>query len=99
VSTFFFWDETKRQSNLKKHGLDFADADLVLSSAYRIDLPSERNGEQRVQSFAYVFEVLTVLTLVFLPGEDGFRIISFRRANRTEREAYYDWLENDDADV
>jgi uncharacterized DUF497 family protein len=43
--------------------------------------------------------VLTVLTLVFLPGEDGHRIISFRRANRTEREVYYDWLEKDDADL
>jgi len=75
------------------------DADLVLASKYRIDLPSERNGEQRVQSFAYVFEVLTALTLVFLPGGNGHRIISSRRANRTEREAYYDWLEKDDADL
>ena len=98
MNRFCFWDETKRQSNLEKHGLDFIDADLVLASKYRIDLPSARNDEQRVQSFAYVFEVLTVLTLVFLPGEDGHRIISFRRANRTEREAYYDWLEKDDAD-
>jgi uncharacterized DUF497 family protein len=98
VNRFCFWDETKRQSNLEKHGLDFIDADLVLASKYRIDLPSARNGEQRVQLFAYVFEVLTVLTLVFLPGEDGLRIISFRRANRTEREAYYDWLEKDDVD-
>ena len=48
-----------------------------------------------MQSFAYVFEVLTVLRLVFLPGEDGHRIISFRRANRTEREVYYDWLEKE----
>ena len=75
------------------------DADLVLASKYRIDLPSERNGEQRVQSFAYVFEVLMVLTLVFLPGGNRHRIISSRRANRTEREAYYDWLEKDDADL
>jgi len=52
VNNFCFWDETKRQSNLEKHGLDFMDADLVLASKYRIDLPSERNGEQRVQSFA-----------------------------------------------
>ena len=97
MNSFCFWDETKRQSNLEKHGLDFIDADLVLASKYRIDLPSERSGEQRVQSFAYVFKVLTVLTLVFLPGGDGHRIISFRRANRTEREVYYDWLEKDDA--
>jgi uncharacterized DUF497 family protein len=92
VNIFCFWDENKRQSNLEKHGLDFMDADLVLAYECRIDLPSAKNGEQRVQSFAYVFEVLTVLRLVFLPGEDGLRIISFPQANRTEKEAYYDWL-------
>lgn len=71
----------------------------MLVSGYRLDLPSERNGEGRVQSFAYVFEVLTVLTVVFLPGAEGLRIISFRRANRTEREVYHDWLENNGNDV
>jgi uncharacterized DUF497 family protein len=25
----FVWDEAKQKSNLKKHGLDFKDADLV----------------------------------------------------------------------
>ncbi|HDL5502654.1 TPA: BrnT family toxin, partial [Mannheimia haemolytica] len=31
----YTWDETKRKINLAKHGLDFADADEVLSSPYR----------------------------------------------------------------
>jgi uncharacterized DUF497 family protein len=52
-----------------------------------------------VQSFAYVFEVLTVLTVVYLPGVNGFRVISFRRANRSERGVYHEWLENNDADA
>ncbi|AGX87544.1 BrnT family toxin [Candidatus Symbiobacter mobilis] len=95
MNTRYFWDDAKRQGNLEKHGLDFSDADLVLTSNYRLDLPSERNGERRVQSFAYVFEVLTVLTVVFLPGAEGLRIISFRRANRSEREVYHDWLDHD----
>jgi uncharacterized DUF497 family protein len=41
-----------------------------------------------------VFEVLTVLTVVYLPG-DTLRIISFRPANRREREKYHEWLEID----
>jgi uncharacterized DUF497 family protein len=41
-----------------------------------------------------VFEVLTVLTVVYLPG-DTLRIISFRPANRREREIYHEWLEID----
>jgi uncharacterized protein len=92
MNTLCLWDPTKRLTNLEKHGLDFTDADLVLLSPYRLDLPSTRNGEQRVQSFAYVFEVLTVLTVVFLPKAEGMRIISFRRANRSEREVYHEWL-------
>ncbi len=95
MSTRHSWDETKRQVNLDKHGLDFADADLVLDSPYRVDIASERKGEQRVQSFAYVFEALTVLTVVSMADADRQRIISFRRAKRTEREVYHDWLEND----
>ena len=91
------WDVTKRSANLAKHGLDFADADLVLESPHVLVLESPRKGEQRQQAFAYVFEVLTVLTVVYVPG-DCHRLISFRPAKRKEREAYHDWLENCHAD-
>lgn len=90
----YAWKERKRESNLEKHRLDFNDADFVIESPYRLDVESFRNGELRQQSFAYVFEVLTVLTVVYLPGETP-HIISFRPANRSEREVYHDWLEND----
>ena len=39
------WDEEKRLVNLEKHGLDFADAPLVLDSPYRLDVGSVRVGE------------------------------------------------------
>lgn len=89
------WNEPKRKTNLEKHGLDFVDADLVLNSSYRLDVASERKGELRVRFFAYVFEVLTVLTVVFRESGEVRRIISFRRANRSEREVYHEWLAND----
>lgn len=95
MKTTLVWDEPKRETNLEKHGLDFVDADLVLDSSYRLDVTSERKGELRVQSFAYVFEVLTVLTVVFRESGEVQRIISFRRANRSEREVYHEWLAND----
>lgn len=88
------WDERKRQGNLEKHGLDFVDAWLVLTNRYRLEFQSVRNGQTRHQTFAYVAEVLTVLTVVWVPGTKP-RIISFRRAHRYEREAYYDWLEKE----
>jgi uncharacterized DUF497 family protein len=66
----------------------------VLESHYRWVIDSERNGEVRRQAFAYVFDVLTVLTVVYLPGKKP-HIISFRPAKQIEREVYHDWLEND----
>lgn len=89
------WDEAKRQGNLDKHGLDFLDAVLVLDSPYRLDAECVRSGESRTQSFAYVFDVLAVLTVVHVQRDDARRIVSFRPASEVERSAYHDWLEND----
>ena len=88
------WNEQKRTANLDKHHLDFADAGLVLDNPFRLDVASIRNDEQRMQSFAYVFDRLAVLTVVHLPGEQH-HIISFRTASEEEREVYHEWLEND----
>ena len=88
------WDETKRLTNLEKHHLDFADAGLVLSNRYRLEFESIQNEEVRRQTFAYVAEVLTVLLVIWLPGEKR-RVISFRRAHKNEREAYHAWLEKE----
>ncbi len=84
------WDEDKRERNLTKHGLDFADSSCVLDSPLRLDVDSVRGGEQRIQSFAYIFDCLAVLTVVHT--NNGERIISFRRASRDEREVYHEWL-------
>ncbi|GMV47192.1 MAG: hypothetical protein AMXMBFR66_25900 [Pseudomonadota bacterium] len=92
------WDQAKRRSNRLKHGLDFADAHEVLESSIRWDVPVVRNGEARVQSFAYVFDRLRVLTVVHIPGMNAARIVSFRAANEDEREAYHDWLAEEDDD-
>jgi len=88
------WDETKRAANLEKHGLDFLHADTVLENEYVLIVDSPRKDEARQQAFAYVFEALTVLTVVFVPGEQRCRVISFRPAKQNERDAYHDWLED-----
>lgn len=68
---------------------------MVLDSPYRLDIENVRGGEQRTQSFAYVFDVLTVLTVVHVVREDALRIVRFRPASEEERSAYHGWLEND----
>lgn len=66
-----------------------------LSNEYRLDVESVRSSEQRIQSFAYVFDVLAVLTVVHTAREDALRIVSFRPASEEERSAYHGWLEED----
>lgn len=95
MGTRLTWDEAKRAANLAKHGLDFAQAHLVLDSAYRLDVDVVRGGELRVQSFSYVLDVLAVLTVVHTDRDGAARIISFRRASSVEREVYREWLESE----
>ena len=95
MKTLYTWDEAKRQSNLRKHGLDFADASEVLESRYRMDIAVTRFGESRIQSFSYALGFLAVLTMVHTERDGATRIVSFRHASNKEREVYYEWLENE----
>ena len=95
MKTRLSWDEPKREENLAKHGLDFADAGEVLDSLYRLDIPVVRNGESRLQSISYALGFLAVLTVVHTGRDGATRIISFRRASKLEREVYDAWLENE----
>ena len=86
------WDENKRIANLEKHGLDFADAGVVLESRYRLDIAVVRNGEIRTRSFSYVMDCLYVLTLVHTDRDGATRVISYRPADEKETENYYAWI-------
>ena len=95
MKTELNWDETKRQANPTKHGLDFAKAVEVLESRYRLDSLATRNIELRIQSISYALGFLAVLTVVHIQRDGSTRIISFRHASGEEREFYYGWLKNE----
>ncbi|BDT69910.1 hypothetical protein os1_41020 [Comamonadaceae bacterium OS-1] len=95
MDTRLTWDEAKRQSNLRKHGFDFADAGEVLESRFRLDIPQQGIGEVRMLSISYVLGFLAVLSVVHTERSGSARVISFRRASRIEREVYDAWLENE----
>jgi uncharacterized DUF497 family protein len=79
------WDERKRLSNLKKHGLDFFDADVVFESSHVIT-PSAHNSEKRFLCIG-TFEGRFV-TIIYTMRSEAIRIISFRRARHEERDTY-----------
>jgi uncharacterized DUF497 family protein len=84
----FVWDETKRQSNLKKHGLDFRDAHLVYDNPDKCTYDSSRAGEHRLMDVALAVIKGRLLTLVYTERGEDVRVISFRPASREERKQY-----------
>lgn len=84
----YAWDEAKRKSNLRKHGLDFKDAYLVYENSNKCTYDASRYDEYRLMDVALAVVRGRVLTLVYTENEDEVRIISFRHASREERKRY-----------
>lgn len=82
------WDEAKRKSNLKKHGLDFRGACLVYESPEKCTYDASRGDEFRLMDVALAVVRCRVLTLVYTEQDDEVRVIPFRYASRTERRQY-----------
>jgi uncharacterized DUF497 family protein len=84
----FTWDESKRQSNLQKHGLDFADAEKVFNGPLVLFEDTRENyGEQRMIGIG-LLDYLVVL-MVHVESDDDIRIISMRKADSDETDLYY----------
>ena len=84
--TAFGWNEAKRASNLRKHGIDFADAKGVFDGPVFIRR-SDRHGEIRYQVLGIV-EGREAAVACAVEGT-LCRIISARRARRDERREYH----------
>ena len=84
----FTWDELKRQSNLKKHGLDFADAAKVFSGPLVLFEDQRENyGEQRMIGIG-LLDCLVVL-VVHVESDENICIISMRKADSDEADLFY----------
>jgi uncharacterized DUF497 family protein len=85
----FEWDETKRHSNLLKHGVDFLDAVKIFANPV-LEWPDDRQdyGEERFMSIG-VFEEDYFVIISTWRGEKR-RIISAWKAGNNEQEKYHD---------
>lgn len=82
----FEWNETKRLSNLAKHGIDFEDAITALQGP-RIEFKSIRNGE--VRTLAICPDTNRIIAVVYAMRGDVCRIISVRPAHKNEQRIYH----------
>ncbi len=83
----FEWDARKAESNLKKHGIDFADAVFVLEDPNAITIDDENEQEQRFVSIG-IDCFARVLVVVYTWRRNNVRIISARKATGKERRQY-----------
>ena len=81
------WDAGKAVSNLRKHGVDFADAATVLHDDRAVTVRDEMSGEARFVTVG-TDALGRVLTVVYTWREERARLISARRATRRERREY-----------
>lgn len=88
------YDETKRVSNLVKHGLDLRDAALVYDAPNKVTLESPRGDEPRLMDIALVEIMGVVLALVYVERGETIRAISLRRASKAERRLYENTKQN-----
>ena len=87
----FEWDESKRQSNLAKHFIDFQDATLIFDGPV-FEKVERRHGEDRAFAIGRMEGVEIVV--IYVVRGNRRRIISARRAHRDERQAYANHLRN-----
>ena len=87
----FAWDEAKRLENLRKHGLDFADAERVFAGGvFRREDVRYAYDEQRMIAIG-LLDAVTVL-VVHVEDEKTIRIISMRRADKHETKIYFNYI-------
>ncbi len=84
----YSFDATKRAHNLKKHGLDLADAPQVIESGQTVTFEDRRfdYGETRFITLGPLGDLL--VAIVTAEVEDDVRIISMRKADRHEQGIY-----------
>jgi uncharacterized DUF497 family protein len=84
----FEWDESKNRANIRKHGLDLADAEEMFRGLLVVDGDIvEEYGEKRWRGIGTI-RGRTVFVVFTERGGGTIRIISLRKASRRERKEY-----------
>lgn len=90
----FEWDEHKNQINIRKHGIDFADAADIFKHPMLTMLDQrEAYGEERWIALGWIHAVIGVVVYVERV-DDVIRIISARKATKSEERRYEYSIQN-----
>jgi uncharacterized protein len=82
------WDESKRQTNLRDHGLDFADCETVFDYPVMVVEDVRRSyGEQRLNLLGWLEGCVVHMT--YTERGDTLHVISLREATKHEARVYF----------
>lgn len=85
----FEWDEAKQQSNLRKHRLDFTDAETVFAGAtFTFEDDRFEYNEDRYITLGLLRGVVVVMA--HTEREAVIRVISMRKATKNEQRVYFE---------
>jgi len=87
----FEWDAAKARANLRKHGISFEEAETAFLDDYAIVLPDPDHSSADDERLLLIglSAALRVLIVIHCEVEaDVVRLISARRATRSERVQY-----------
>ena len=88
----FEWDPRKAKENLRKHGVDFADAVIALEDENALTIEDPDHGEPRFKTLG-MGPTLNILFIVHCEqSANSIRIISARKADKKETKFYVQGL-------
>ena len=89
----FEWDEQKNQINIRKHGLDFADA-LAVFAGVTFTFEDDRFDYEEQRFVTLGMLAGKVVVIAHTERDDKVRIISMRKATKYEQKLYFQGFTN-----
>jgi uncharacterized DUF497 family protein len=88
----FEWDADKDRENRAKHGISFEEATSIFDGPILTKI-DDRNDYDEVREICMgMLSPDVVLVVVYTERGEKTRLISARKANRRERQVFYDYL-------
>ena len=89
MGLIFEWDKRKAATNLKKHGVSFAEAASTFGDTLSLTIPDPDHSDEEDRFVLLgVSQRGRMLAVPHTPRGDCIRIISARLATRRERKTY-----------
>jgi len=84
----FEWDEAKNRANIRKHGLDFADAEEMFRGVLVVEPDTREDYDEKRWKGIGAIRGRTTVVIFVERAPEAIRIISLRKADHEERREY-----------